>query len=316
MSGCVILAAGQGKRMRSNSPKVVHPVLGVPMVTRVLWQALAAGLQNPTVVVGHGREEVIPLVEAEGGDWAVQEEQLGTAHAVSCGLNGAVNGSFTVLLGDVPLLRSETISRLEGARAEAQAAIAVLTTFPPDATGYGRIVRNDRGLEAIVEHRDCTPEQLKIGEINTGLMSFDGALLPELLEEIDADNDQSEFYLTDAVSIAISKGYKCIGVVAADCQEVSGVNNRVQLAAATEVMRRRVLDRLLMDGVNIPDPGTVWIEDTVTIGQGVTVGRCTRISGRTRIGDGCVIGDCSILEDAEIPAGTVIAPFTRRGGKV
>ena len=313
MTACIVLAAGQGKRVKSPLPKVGHPGLGVPMVIKVVRQAMKAGLESPVVVVGYNRDSVIPFLEKEGATWAVQEEQLGTAHAVACGMKDVSSESVMVLLGDVPLLRSGTISKLEESRRKSGAAIAVLSTCPPDPSGYGRIVRDGDHLLAIVEQRDCTPEQLEIGEINTGLMSFDGELLPELLKEIKTDNDQGEYYLTDAVSIAVSKGLPCISVLAEDYREVSGVNNRLQLASATENLRREVLDAHMTDGVNIPDPGGVWIEVSVLIGEGVSIGRSVRLSGKTVIGDNCIIGDGSILIDTDIPSGTVIEPYSVLG---
>ena len=315
MTACIILAAGQGKRMKSPLPKVVHPVLGVPMVIRVVRQAVEAGLDRSIVVVGYSRESVIPLLSEEGASWAVQEEQLGTAHAVTCGMKDVSAESVTVLLGDVPLLKSCTISKLEESRRKAGAAIAVLSTCPPDPSGYGRIIRDSDLLRALVEERDCTPRQLEIGEINTGLMSFDGGVLPELLREISTDNDQGEYYLTDAVSIAVNRGMPCISVLAGDYREVSGVNNRVQLACATENLRKQVLDACMISGVNIPDPGGVWIEESVDIGTGVSIGRSTRLSGKTVIGDNCIVGDGSILIDIDVPPGTVIEPYSVMGWK-
>ncbi len=315
MTACIILAAGEGKRMRSPLPKVVHHVLGIPMVIRVVRQAVQAGLVSPVVVVGHGRESVIPLLEDEGVSWALQEEQLGTAHAVTCGLKGINAQSVMVLLGDVPLLRSCTISELAESRRRAGAAIAVLSTRPPDPSGYGRIIREGDYLRAIVEDSDCTPGQLKIGEINTGLMSFDGAVLSELLGEIRTDNDQGEYYLTDAVSIAQSRGMPCIAVNADDYREVSGVNNRVQLASATENLREQVLYAHLLRGVDIPDPGGVWIEESVSIGTDVSIGRSVRLSGKTTIGDKSCVGDGSILMDIDVPPCTVIEPYSVMGWK-
>jgi len=315
MTACIILAAGQGKRMKSPLPKVVHPVLGVPMVIRVVRQAVEAGIDSPVVIVGHSRDSIIPLLSEEGASWAVQEEQLGTAHAVSCGMKDVTAESVTVLLGDVPLLKSCTILKLEESRKKAGAAIAVLSSRPPDPSGYGRIIRDGDLLRAIVEDRDCTPGQLETGEINTGLMSFDGAVLAELLRDIRADNDQREYYLTDAVSIAVSKGMPCVAVVAGDYREVSGVNNRVQLACATENLRKHVLDALMISGVNIPDPGGVWIEESVEIGTCVSIGRSVTLSGRTIIGDNCVVGDGSILVDTEVPPDTIIEPYSVMGWK-
>ncbi len=313
MTLCVILAAGQGKRMKSPLPKVVHPVLGVPMLIRVVHQAMKAGFEKPVVVVGHGRESVIPLLENEDIPWAVQEKQLGTAHAVSCGLKDIIADDVTVLLGDVPLLRSHTITELAESRRKADAGIAVLTTFPPDSTGYGRIVRKGSILSLIVEERDATTEQLSIGEINTGIMSFDGSILPLLLESITTDNDQREYYLTDAISIAGKKGIPSIAVVADDWKEVAGINDRIQLAEATGNLRKRVVNKHLIQGVIIPDPDNVWIEESVTIGDNVSIGRSCRLSGMTLIGDGCVLGDGCVIVDTVLPAGTVLEPFTVKG---
>ncbi|NOQ21977.1 MAG: NTP transferase domain-containing protein [Candidatus Aegiribacteria sp.] len=301
--------------MKSPLPKVVHQVLGVPMVIRVVRQAVEAGLDSPVVVVGHSRESVIPILEQEGASWALQEEQLGTAHAVTCGLKDVSAESVMILLGDVPLLKSCTISELEESRRKAGAAIAVLSTCPPDPSGYGRIIREGDLLRAIVEDSDCTRRQLEIGEINTGLMSFDGGVLPELLGEIRTDNDQGEYYLTDAVSIAMSRGMPCIAVLAEDHREVSGVNNRVQLACATENLRKQVLDAHMIRGVNIPDPGGVWIEESVEIGTGVSIGRSVRLSGMTVIGDNCIVGDGSILIGSDVAPGAVIEPYTVTGWK-
>ena len=316
MTGCIILAAGQGKRMLSDLPKVIHPVLGLPMLVRVIRQARAAGLVEPVVVVGHGRELVIPLIESEGATWAVQEEQLGTAHAVRCGLDALAGAeSITVLLGDVPLLQSGTVGLLEETRKRCGAAVAVLTTCPPDPAGYGRVIREGRMLREIVEDRDCTPEQLLTGEINTGLMSFDGGVLPGLLDEIGTDNDQGEYYLTDGGSVAEGRGLPCIAVEAADHREVSGVNDRVQLAAATETLRTRVLEDLMRGGTCIPDPGSVWVEEDVHVGRDVYLGRGCRLSGDTRIGDSCTVGDGCVLIDADLPGGTVLEPYTVIGWK-
>lgn len=313
MSACIILAAGQGKRMRSELPKVVHPVLGVPMVIRVVNQAVKAGLRDPVVVVGHGREEVIPLLDSRGVSWAIQDRQMGTAHAVSCGLEGISSESVTVLLGDVPLIRSGTIAYLERSRREAGAGIAVMSTVLSDPSGYGRIIRDDNELMAIVEDRDANLQQLAVKEINTGIMSFDGTILPELLKRISNDNDQGEYYLTDAVSIARKMGVTCIAVTAEDPQEVAGVNDRLQLANATANIRMRIVNGFLLEGVDIPDPDTVWIEDAVSIGRDVTIGRFCRLSGNTGIGDRCVLGDGCILDNTTLKPGTVLPPYTVQG---
>lgn len=314
MRAAVILAAGHGKRMRSPLPKVLHPVLGRPMVLRVADTARRAGLDRVVVVVGHGREEVIPVLERHGLRWAVQEEQLGTAHALRCGMEALEEEpeELCVLLGDVPLVRSETVRDLLETRRATVSAITVLTTVPEDPAGYGRVVRSGEGdgVTAIVEDRDASPEQREIGEINTGLMAFDGDRVRELLDGIDTDNAQGEYYLTDAVSVAVDGGLGVTASLAADSREVSGVNTPVQLAACTEEQRRRVVSRHLAGGAVIPDPGTVWIEDGVTIAHGCFIGRLCRLSGTTSLGRNCVVGDGAILEDAELPDGSVVEPYT------
>jgi len=314
MSACIILAAGQGKRMRSPLPKVAHPVLGVPMILRVVRQARAAGLDGPVVVIGCGREAVRPLLESEGVPWVVQEEQLGTAHAVSCALPEVDSDGVVVLLGDVPLLGPATITRLEAGRREAQAGIAVLTAVPPDPSGYGRMIVEDGVLQRIVEERDATPAERAVREINTGLMAFDGRLLPSLLASITPDNDQGEYYLTDAVAAARSRGVHCIAVPAPDWREVAGVNDRVQLAEATARLREAVVRDLLIAGTGMPDPGSVWIEETVAVGGGVEIGRGCRLSGATVVGDGCRLGDGCIVVNSVLAPGTVLAPYTVIGG--
>ncbi len=242
MTACIVLAAGQGKRMDSPLPKVMHPILGDPMVLHVCRAVRKAGFDDITVVVGYGREKVIPLLEEENVKWAVQEEQLGTAHAVVCGLEKVIADDVIVLLGDVPLIRSETIQKLQKLRHLSNAGIAVLTAFPPVVDGYGRIVKIDDEIHAIVEERDANPAEREIREINTGIMAFDFTVLIEILKEIKPDNDQSEYYLTDAVAIARKKSVKCIAVPAADWQEVAGINDKTQLANA-EVSMKSNLNR-------------------------------------------------------------------------
>ncbi|MCK5035786.1 MAG: NTP transferase domain-containing protein, partial [Candidatus Sabulitectum sp.] len=186
ITAAVILAAGMGKRMKSDLPKVLHPVLARPMVERAARAAAAAGVSQITVVIGHGREKVIPLLESNGWSWAVQEEQLGTAHAVSCALSQVENADeVVVLMGDVPLLREETISELLGVLRESKAALAVLTTTPPDVTGYGRVILDSSGkIDRIVEEKDASPQEKKCRVINTGIMAFDGSVLAEVLSRI------------------------------------------------------------------------------------------------------------------------------------
>ena len=301
--------------MRSPLPKVLHPVLGRPMVLRVADAGREAGLDRTVVVVGHAREQVIPVLESQGLAWAIQEEQLGTAHALDCGLSAIGNlepEEVCVLLGDVPLIRAGTVRKLMETRRTTDSAITVLTTMLDDPAGYGRVVRSGAGdvITEIVEDGDSSSRQREIREINTGLMAFDGERVRQLLDRIGTDNSQGEYYLTDAVAVAVGDGLRVTASLAADSREVSGVNNPLQLAACTGELRRRIVERHLLNGVVIPDPDTVWIEDGVSIGQGSSVGRLCRLSGATAIGEGCTVGDGAVLEDAKLPDGATVEPFT------
>ncbi len=314
MTGAIILAAGQGRRMNSDLPKVMHPVLGRPMILRVLESAGKAGLNDIVVVVGHGRESLTPLLDAECVPWVVQERQLGTGHAVQCGLGVIETPEIAVLLGDVPLLEPSTITDLFECRRREGAAVAVLTTRPPDATGYGRVIRVDGcSISKIVEERDATPDQLEIDEINTGLMVFDGGTVGILLDRVGNDNSQGEYYLTDCVSAAVSMGLLAIAVEAEDWREVAGINDLSQLDLATGRLRELVVTSHLENGVSIPDPGSVWIEESVSIGIGAVIGKGCRLSGNAVIGSRARLGEGCIVEDAVIPEDTVLEAFTIRG---
>lgn len=315
ITAAVILAAGMGKRMKSDLPKVMHPVLARPMVERAARAAEAAGVTEVTVVIGHGRDKVIPLLEQNGWSWAVQEEQLGTAHAVSCALSQVENADeVVILMGDVPLLREETICELLQALRDSEAALAVLTTTPPDVTGYGRILLDGDGrIDRIVEEKDASPEEKECRIINTGIMAFDGSLLAEVLSEIGNTNAQNEFYLTDAVAVVGKMGRKALPVFTPLWQEVAGVNNPVQLAGCTSEMKRRVVESHLLYGVVIPDPDSVWIEDSVVIGKGAVIRRNCRLSGEAVIGAGAVIGDGSIIDSVVIEPGETVEEYSILG---
>jgi len=311
MIHAVILAAGKGTRMKSPLPKVIHPVLGRPMILRVSETAARAGCEGITAVVGFGRELVTPLLDDSGVPWVVQEPQLGTAHALQCAL--PLIGKATevlVLLGDVPLLRVETIRELVECRRSAGAAMSVLTAVPPDPSGYGRVIRDvDGSVRKIVEHRDATPEELSCNEINTGIMVFDATCLATLLSGIGNGNTQGEYYLTDAVEVALAGGRRVSAVASPEWLEVRGVNDPLHLAECTRAMKKRVVDELLLSGVAIPDPDGVWIEDSAVIEPGAFIGRCCRVSGASflastaRLLDFCVVENASV--DCELTEGSV-----------
>lgn len=311
----IVLAAGKGRRMYSDLPKVAHPVLGRPMILRVLETASSCGFDRLVTVLGHGRSSLEPLLLAGGYEWVVQEPQLGTAHAVGCAVGVCDADEYCVLLGDVPLLRAETVRRLLSGRREAGAAVAVLTGFPPDPSGYGRVVRSagDR-VERIVEDRDAEPGDLALREVNTGLMCFDGRVLRSLLGRIGRVNSQNEFYLTDAVGLAAREGLVCTAVTAEDWSEVAGINDQYQLAGASHALCARVVESMMRKGVLFTDPSSVWVEDTVSVGRGTTVGRMVRLSGGASIGEGCLLGDGCIVSNASVPPGEELPPYTVRCG--
>ncbi|HOD19074.1 MAG TPA: NTP transferase domain-containing protein [Candidatus Fermentibacter daniensis] len=311
MTAAVILAAGAGKRMHSSLPKVLHPVLGRPMILRVVETARACGFDRITAVVGHGRDLLIPCLEAEGIPWVIQERQLGTAHAVSCALTAVGADEYAVLLGDVPLLTPGTVEALMSARRSAGASMAVLTVIAPDPHGYGRIVRGRDGLVSrIVEERDADDRIRSIAEVNTGLMAFDGPSLHRYAGLIGNDNAQGEYYLTDAVSIAADEGSTCAAFLASSWEEVAGVNDPFQLAEASRALSRRNVARLMASGARFSDPAGVWVEDSVETGPDTEIGRFVRLSGRVGIGAGSRIGDGCIVEDSTLPPGTVLAPYS------
>jgi bifunctional UDP-N-acetylglucosamine pyrophosphorylase/glucosamine-1-phosphate N-acetyltransferase len=311
MLHCVILAAGKGTRMKSPVPKVLHPVLGRPMILRVAATARASGCRQVTAVIGFGRDQVAPVLRNEGVQWVVQEPQLGTAHALQCAReawDGA--GEVLVLLGDVPLLRAETVTGLLESRRKTDAAMSVLTAEPPDPSGYGRVLRSADGAVArIVEHRDASDLERKCREINTGIMVFRGEGLPALLGSIGNGNAQGEFYLTDAVEKALSLGLGVEALKAGEWLEVRGVNDPLHLAECTRALKRRVVEELLLSGVVIPDPDGVWIEDGAVVEPGACIGRHCRISGRSHITSSARLSDFCVVEnarvDCELPEGSV-----------
>lgn len=305
-SFALILAAGAGTRMKSTKPKVAHEMLGRPLVRWVIEAAREAGCDGVACVLGHGRETTEALVDDT--DVVIQSEQLGTGHAVMCArdvLEGRT-GSLVVLSGDSPLISSQTIRGLIDAREKTDAAVVVLTMCPPDPNGYGRIVRDDAGISAIVEQKDCTPGQLAIGECNSGIYCFDIQVLLEHLDALSTDNAQSEYYLTDVVSICRGEGLGVQAIIADDYTEALGINSRSQLATATKIMQSRINEAFMDDGVTMLDPDLVWIGPDVTIEADVELLPMTFLMGKTSIARGTVIGpncrltDCVVGEDCRI----------------
>ena len=305
--GAVVLAAGQGKRMRSALPKVVHPIAGRPMIGWVLDALAGAGAERTVVVVGHGAETVREAL-SPGVGVAVQEQQRGTGDAARVGLDALDPGCDVVLVacGDTPLLGPGLVRGLIEAHGSEGLAGCVLTGVLDDAGAYGRVVRGAGGLlERIVEARDATPEELEIGEFNAGLYAFDRAALTAALEGLRAANAQGELYLTDAVGALEGP---VAALVAEDPEVALGVNDRVDLAACEAAIQRRLREDLMRGGVTMPDPAAVYLDAAVSVEADTVLWPGTHLRGETRIGGGCSIGPDAVITDSAIgPGSTVVS---------
>ncbi|WP_089102235.1 bifunctional UDP-N-acetylglucosamine diphosphorylase/glucosamine-1-phosphate N-acetyltransferase GlmU [Streptomyces hyaluromycini] len=306
----VVLAAGEGTRMKSATPKVLHEICGRSLVGHVLAASRELDPENLVVVVGHAREQVAAhLGEVDAAvRTAVQERQNGTGHAVRMALEelgGAVDGTVVVVCGDTPLLTGETLKRLAGTHHGDGNAVTVLTAEVPDATGYGRIVRDaaSGAVTAIVEHKDASEAQRAIREINSGVFAFDGRLLADALGKVRTDNSQGEEYLTDVLGILREAGHRVGASVAGDHREIAGINNRVQLAQARRILNDRLLERAMLDGVTVVDPATTWVDVTVTFEQDAVVHPGTQLLGSTHLAQGAEVGPNSRLKDTRVGAG-------------
>ncbi|MEW2359048.1 bifunctional UDP-N-acetylglucosamine diphosphorylase/glucosamine-1-phosphate N-acetyltransferase GlmU [Spirillospora sp. NPDC029432] len=303
----VVLAAGEGTRMKSRTSKVLHELCGRPMLGHVLAAGRALEPERLVVVVGHRREQVIDYLAGEhpAAEPVVQEYQGGTGHAVRTALEqtGELSGTVVVTNGDHPLLRGETLAELVRVHEGDGNAVTVLTTEMPDATGYGRILREEGGaVTAIVEHKDATPEQRAVREINVGMYAFDGALLADALKRVTTDNANGEEYLTDVIGILRGDGHRAGAFLAADWVETQGVNDRVQLAQARRQLNDRILEAHMRAGVTVVDPATTWIDVTVTAERDAVVHPGTQLHGATHLGEGAEVGPNSTLTDTRVGA--------------
>jgi bifunctional UDP-N-acetylglucosamine pyrophosphorylase/glucosamine-1-phosphate N-acetyltransferase len=300
----IVLAAGEGTRMRSALPKVAHEVLGVPLVRWVVDAVRGSGIERIVTVVGHGGDAVAALVPDT--EVVVQHSRLGTGDAVraaAAALEG-FDGPVVVVAGDVPLVRAETLAALLESWRSANAACTVLTAKIPDPTGYGRIVRDDAGaVTGIVEQKDLAAGQLAIAECNVGIYCFDARALFDALAHITPANAQGEYYLTDVVALLHGQGRGVTGVALEDADESHGVNTRVQLAAVGRVLQRRVNERHMLAGVTMTDPDLVWIAPGVTIGRDTVLEPMTTLSGDTHVGEGAHIGPSTRISDSTVGEG-------------
>ena len=321
LAAAIVLAAGEGTRMKSRRPKVLHEVGGRSLLDHVLAAVSPLGAPRTTVVIGAGRDLVAQGLPADSAVTAVvQEQQLGTGHAVRVALD-ALNAAASldpqdtliVVPGDTPLLRAETLGALLGLHAEHHASATLLTAVLPDPTGYGRIVRESAGtgpVRQVVEHRDADAITREIREVATGVYAFAAGPLAAALSHLTTDNAQGEQYLPDVVAWLVADGQVVQALAAEDASETVGVNDRVQLAAAGRVLNDRLLNSAMLNGVTVVDPATTWLGADVALEPDVTLLPGVKLYGLTRIASGAVIGpDCSLV-DTEVRADAIVRNTT------
>lgn len=307
MLKAVILAAGQGTRMKSKLPKVVHKVLGKCMVEHAIAAAKNAGVEKICVIVGHGADCVKESIK-EPVEFVMQSEQLGTGHAVRCAKEFiGTDGETMVLFGDAPLITGDTLKKLVETHRNSGNAITVLSTKVEEPTGYGRIIRNaDGSFLKSVEHKDASESERTCNEINSGMYVFNSKELYEALDLLKNDNAQGEYYLPDTLTIIKDKGNKVDAMVTENYTEVEGVNSRVQLAYAEKVMRERINTYWMKEGVTIINPDNTYIGPDATIGQDTVIYPGTVIYGDSVIGEDCILGPSTVIIDEKVEAGSII----------
>ena len=323
----VILAAGMGTRMKSKMPKVLHKVCGKPLSKWVIDASEAAGADKVCAVVGH-KAETVKEVLGDVCEFALQAEQKGTGHAVMQAIDVIKNskGEVVILNGDTPLITAETINKAIEYHKNNGNQATVITAILDDATGYGRIVRdNDGSVLKIVEQKDASKEEKKINEVNSGMYVFDAQSLVYALDKITPNNAQGEYYLTDTLEILLSAGKKIGGYAISDNDEIRGINDRVQLNEAEKIMQKRINEYHMRNGVTMRNPESVYIEDGVEIGNDTEICQNVTIKSGTKIGSDCVIGSGSMLDravihdgvdvlssvilESEVDEGTHVGPF-------
>jgi bifunctional UDP-N-acetylglucosamine pyrophosphorylase / glucosamine-1-phosphate N-acetyltransferase len=314
----IILAAGQGTRMKSKLYKVLHPVLGKPMVQHVLEQVSAVGLEDVVTVVGFGSDKVKEHL-GDHTKFVLQEEQLGTGHAVIQAeeLMKDKKGTTIVVCGDTPLITEETFRKLFDHHEEEGSKATILTAKAPNPFGYGRVIRNEQGeVERIVEHKDATRDELLVDEINTGTYCFDNESLFEALKEVSNDNAQGEYYLPDVIEILKNKSEKVSAFLTPNFDETLGVNDRVALAQAEKTMKLRINEQHMRNGVSIIDPENTYIHPDVVIESDVVIYPGTIISGKSIIHENAIIGPNSEISNCEVGAESVIKQSVATDSKI
>ena len=320
----IVLAAGEGTRMKSATPKVLHTLCGRPMVGHVVEAARGLEPRRLAVVVGHGREKVSAYLETvdPGIRPVVQEVQHGTGHAARVAVealteaDGELEGTVLVVFGDTPLLTTAALDALLTAHHEAGSVVTVLTAIVPDPTGYGRILRRDGAVVGTVEQKDATPEQAAITEINSGVFAFDGKVLRDALGRLSRDNAQGEEYLTDVLGLAAADGLPVGAFAVADWRETLGVNDRVQLAEMRRLLNLRLTEHWMREGVSVIDPATTWIDVQVTLGRDAVVHPNTQLHGATVISEGAEIGPNCTLTDTFVGQDARVSNATTEGAEI
>jgi bifunctional UDP-N-acetylglucosamine pyrophosphorylase/glucosamine-1-phosphate N-acetyltransferase len=321
----IVLAAGEGSRMRSERPKPLHRLCGKPMLMYVVESLADVHVDRAVIVVGHKGDWVTKKMQEQSHeveiDFVEQRVQRGTGDATLVGLVGLPDeddeGDVLVLIGDAPLLRPATIAALVEHHRRTGAAATVLTAVMPDPTGYGRVLRGrDDRVVRIVEQRDGSPEELAIDEINTSIYCFRRSLLAPALRRIEPTNSQGEYYLTDVVEVLASAGHRVEALAVADPAETQGINDRLQLAAAEAELRRRTNEALLSSGVTMVDPSAVYVDTTVRVGRDVTLFPGVMLQGSTVVGDGTELGPDTRLVDTVVGAECVVERTTGRNATI
>ncbi|MDP0328235.1 bifunctional UDP-N-acetylglucosamine diphosphorylase/glucosamine-1-phosphate N-acetyltransferase GlmU [Glaesserella parasuis] len=305
----VILAAGKGTRMYSDLPKVLHPIAGKPMVKHVIDTAKQLSAKQIHLIYGHGGDLLQQRLSVEPVNWVLQAEQLGTGHAMQQAAPFfADDENILMLYGDAPLITATTLEKLIAAKPEN--GIALLTVVLDNPTGYGRIIRENGSVVAIVEQKDANPEQLKIQEINTGVMVASGASFKKWLSQLDNNNAQGEYYITDVIAMANRDGYKVEAVQATNLMEVEGANNRLQLAALERYYQKTQAEKLLLAGVTIIDPARFDLRGTVTHGKDVVIDVNVILEGSIQLGNNVKIGAGSVLKNVVLGDNVEIKPYS------
>ena len=322
----LILAAGQGTRIKSDLPKVLHKVCGKEMVNHVIDTLRRAKIEDVNVIIGKGAELVKAKTESRNVSYSVQEEQLGTGHAVKCAIDflEGKTGTVAVFCGDAPLITEETIAKIFEEHKANNNKATLLSSILDDATGYGRIIRDGDEVLKIVEHKDCNEEELKVTEMNAGVYCFDIVSLLDALNKLSNNNSQGEYYLTDVIGILKEQGER-VGAVTAEFEETLGVNSRAQLAQVENILRKRINLRHMDNGVTLIDPSNTYIGDDVIIGRDTIIYPGNVIEGNTVIGEGVTlypnsrinnskIGNnveiqSSVILDSTIGESTTVGPF-------